>query len=147
MLRQFTASIIILLAFNFVYKGILYFTYDRADGEVMRHESVLLHYTEKSRHGKDGAHQKWVSAPEIVFMSGDEELSFYLAGLETVEFLDDGDEVTVLYNRAKNEYNVATIINYWLTFYDIALGKIMAIVGPIAFEIWKAVKKWVVCVK
>lgn len=140
MAKRYIASIVILLAFNFLYKGVRYFMYDGADGEVMRHESVLIHYT-KNNQGKIENHQKWVSAPEIVFMSGDEELSFYLADLDMVEFLDDGDEVTVLYDRAKGEYNVATIVNYWLTFYDVALGLVLALVGPVAFAIFKAIKK------
>ena len=142
MVKQYITSIIILLAFNFIYKGVHYFMYYRADGEVVRHESVLLHYTVHNRSGNDEEHQKWVSAPVILFQANGEDVEFNLADLEMVEFLDDGDEVTVLYDTAKDEYNVATIINYWLTLYDIALGLVLALVGPVAFAIFKALKKW-----
>lgn len=142
MLRRYIASIIILLAFNFVYKGVRYFIYDRADGEVVRHESVLLEYTVNNRYGKDEEHQKWVSAPVIGFKVDGKYVEFNLADLEMVESLDDGDEVTVLYDMTKDEYRVATIINYWLTLYDIALGVALALIGPVAFAIFKALKKW-----
>jgi len=146
MLRKFIASILILFIFNFLFKGIRYFVYDRADGKVIRHESVLMHYTIKDQ-GRIEKHQKWMQVPVIAFSAGNEEITFNMAELELVEFLDDGDEVKVLYDISKKEYRVATFINYWLTFYDIAIGLVLALVGPLAFAILKAIKKWLASIK
>ncbi len=143
MLKQFLYSILIFLAFNFAYKGIRYMMYDKVEGKVIRHESVTLEYSYKPRYSKKPrTGYKNLEAPVVECIINNEQISFPVADLEIIELLDNGDTVTVLFDQKLQEYKVGTFFNFWLTIYDLGIGIFVGIVGPVFYEICKALKKW-----
>lgn len=142
MLKLFLYSILIFIVLNFTYKGIRYIVYDKTEGKVIRHDEVKLKYSQKQRYSKKKVmHQKNILAPIVSCNIDNEQISFPVAELEIIELLDDGDSVIVLYDKGRQEYKAGTFFNFWLTIYDMGFGLFLSIMAPVAYEIFKELKK------
>lgn len=139
MLKPFLYTLLFLLLFNFAYKGYNYFKYNKTTGKVVGHEWVSYRYKVKQRHSDKYVERKEsTESPVVEFNIDNEQYTMAVTRWGYIDFLDDGDEVTVLYKGEDCQIN--TLFQYWITFYDIMIGIFLCIFCPVIFEIGKYIK-------
>lgn len=136
MKKPFFAILFVLLVINFSYKGFLYFSYEKAEGQVIGFYDFT---TKQVRTGKYDGQQhtsfEKVASPLIIYKLDELECQIALPKWGYINFLETGDPITVMVNEKRDKVEINSFFQFWVTFYDLIIAFAICFVGSIVLGI------------
>lgn len=137
-------SIGVLLVF-FSYKSVLYCSYPKVEGNVIRLEKTNLKYlnlrSNQYSDSKKSYSYEWVTAPVISYKYKSEEHIVLNPFWGKANDLKVKDKVVLLIDAKNDELHLVTLTHFWLTSNDIIIVFSLIFLLTILFSIFQKEKK------
>ena len=137
-------SIGVLLVF-FSYKSVLYLSYPKVEGNVIRLEKTNLKYlnvrSNQYSDSKKSYSYEWVTAPVISYKYKSEEYIVLNPFWGKANDLKVKDKVVLLIDSKNDELHLVTLTHFWLTSNDIIIVFSLIFLLTILFSIFQKEKK------
>lgn len=137
-------SIGVLLVF-FSYKSVLYLSYSKVEGNVIRLEKTNLKYlnlrSNQYSDSKKSYSYEWVTAPVISYKYKSEEHIVLNPYWGKANDLKVNDKVILLIDAKNDELHLVTLTHFWLTSNDIIIVFSLIFLLTILFSIFQKEKK------
>lgn len=142
MKKLFFAILFVLLVINFSYKAFLYFSYDKAEGQVIGFYDFSRKYVRKGKYDrKEHTSFETLESPIVKYKLDGSEFDIAIPKWGYINFLERGDSITVMVNDKRDKVEINSFFQYWLTFYDIIIVFAICFLGSIILGIALPEKK------